>query len=69
MGHERPKNVQKRRRAVKFSRIHKPLSPSDHDATFVGAPPQRVDPAVRRVQRESYLQYLSAQVRAEREER
>lgn len=29
------KDVQKRRRAVKFSRIPKPLSPSDHDGTFV----------------------------------
>ena len=50
-------DVQKRRRAVKFSRIPKPLSSSDHDGTFVGAPPQHVDSKVRRMHRESYLQY------------
>jgi len=46
------KGVQKRLRAVKFSRTPKPISPCDHDGTFVGAPPQRVDPKVRCMHRE-----------------
>ena len=59
-------DVQKRRRAVKFSRIPTPISPSDHDGRFVSAAPQRVDPKVRHMQRESYRQYLHALEREER---
>jgi hypothetical protein len=44
-------DVQKRRRAVKFSRKPTPISPSDHDGRFVGAAPLRVDPKVRHMQR------------------
>jgi hypothetical protein len=51
------KGVQKRQRAVKFSRTPKPISPSDHDGTFVGAPPQRVDPKVRCMPRTSADRY------------
>jgi hypothetical protein len=69
MGHERQEHSEAAGRAFKFSRIYKPLSPSDHDGTFVGAPPQRIDLKVRRMQRESYLQYQSDLIRAEREER
>ena len=43
--------------------------PVEHNGPFVGAPPQRVDPKVRHMQRESYRQYLHALERAEREER
>ena len=62
------KDVQRRRRAVKFLRIPKPLSPSDHNGTFVGSPPQRVDPASGACSARA-MQYLSALERAEREER